>query len=117
MLLRRTLRSLSQATRRLLNKAVDPTPTSPFGVEGLEDRKLLSLTIDLRVAGGGKEAEVSSLNDTVTINVFALVEGTDNNLANDGMAAVHGSFLSSNIAGGSTKGDLFFDLVRPFTAS
>ena len=117
MLLRRTLRSLSQATHRLFQKPAAPAELTPFSLEGLEDRKLLSLTIDLRVAGGGKEAEVSSLNDTVTINVFAVVEGSDNNLANDGMAAVHGSFLSANVAGGSTKGDLFFDLVRPFTAS
>ena len=56
MLLRRTLRSISNAVRYAAGRAGGSPNADAYGVETLEDRRLLTLTIDVR--GRPKKARV-----------------------------------------------------------
>lgn len=81
--------------------------------ESLEDRRLLSFTLDLRLAqGGGKSASVG-IGSTVNINVYAKVNGSDSNSANDLAKFASTSFLST----GGTRGNLTFFLTDVFSAA
>ena len=82
--------------------------------EPLESRELLSLTIDVRLAGGGKSATVSAVDQVIKMEVWAIANGA-NGSADESLFGVMGSFLSSN--GGAAKGNLSAELVSPFTAT
>ncbi len=69
---------------------------------------VVSLTFDLRAtqvngvaAADAKSVTVGSAGDVVTLQLFAIVNGVDNNQANDGFLAAAGSFVSSGSNGGS----------------
>ena len=83
-------------------------------METLETRQLLSLTIDLRLPGGAKTAEVSSVGQTLTMQVWAVVQGQDASGSNDGLWDAVGSFLSSGVGATALGGDLSATLQAPF---
>src|SRR5687768_3076985 len=89
---------------------------TPCKIESLESRQLLSRIIDVRLVGGGKAANVSSVGQVIQMEVFATVTGADANGANDGLQMVVGSFLSSNLSGGTALGTLEAAPVAPFDA-
>ena len=62
--------------------------------------------LDLRVAGGGKTATVTSVGQQIQLEVIVTVTGHDADLNNDGLQTVHTSLLSTNIVGGSVLGNL-----------
>jgi MYXO-CTERM domain-containing protein len=59
------------------------------------------LLLDLRVTGGGKTATVSSLNDTINLSLYAVVQNPNGADANDAFQSAYASLLSS----GSMLGD------------
>src|SRR6267142_2769908 len=74
---------------------------SPCRMERLEDRQLLSATIDLRTPSGGKTVSVSSVGQVVNLDVWAIVTAGDSTATNDAFQWAMGSFLSSDVGGGS----------------
>ncbi|MGE5610423.1 MAG: hypothetical protein ACM359_14320 [Bacillota bacterium] len=86
-------------------------------METLESRELLSLTIDVRLPDGGKVVDVTRKGQVINMEVWAVVRGGDSNGSNDGMSAVIGDFLSSNVKGGAALGTLTAGLVAPFRAT
>jgi hypothetical protein len=74
------------------------------------------VTYDLRVHGtNAKSATVAAAGNTVTLDLFAHVFGTDGNTANDGFQTTWGSFKSSN---SSLTGDLLgLAVPSPFNGS
>jgi len=84
----------------------------------LESRQHLSLTIDLRLPDGTTTAEVSSVGQKITMQVWAVVKGKDATGSNDGLLDAAGSFLSSAVsAGGAPAGNLSAKPVAPFNAA
>lgn len=101
--------SVSTTTGRTLREAVQACQ-----FESLEDRQLLSLTIDLRLAGGGKTANITSVDQVITMEVWAVASGS-NGVADEGLFGVMGSFVSSN--GGAANGNLSATRLAPFNSS
>ena len=81
--------------------------------EALEMRALMSLVVDLRVAGGGdaKEVAVTHVGQQVQLEAWGVVTGV-NDVTDEAMQSAMGSFLSS--AGGAALGDLSVTRVAPF---
>jgi Ca2+-binding RTX toxin-like protein len=86
---------------------------SPCRMERLEDRQLLSATIDLTTTSGGKSVNITSVGQVVNLDVWAVIRGADSDAANDALALVMGSFKSSN--GGGILGDLSATLDSSIT--
>ena len=85
--------------------------------ETLESRFLMSLTMDLRLVGGGKAITVDHIGQVVQLEAWAVVKGNNADLSDDGLQSLIGSFLSSNVGIGSVRGDLTASPVSPFTAA
>jgi uncharacterized protein (DUF2141 family) len=83
-------------------------------LEPLENRRLMSLTVDLRLPGGGKSANVSSVGQKVSLEVWATVNDANTSSTDDGLHSAQGSLLSSNVSGGAAKGTLDFTPLAPF---
>jgi hypothetical protein len=84
-------------------------------IESLEKRQLMSLTLDVRVAGGAKSAAVTSVGQVVNLEAWAVVTGSNGNPADDGVQDIIGSFLSSNVSGGGgANGTLRVTRAAPF---
>jgi Ca2+-binding RTX toxin-like protein len=77
----------------------------------MEPRRLLSLTIDVRLADGGKLMELVTGRETVAMEVWAIVRGNDADMSNEGLSTVIGKFLSTDVNGGAIRGDLAADNV------
>ncbi len=86
-------------------------------IESLEERQLLSLTIDVRAADGSKAVSVSTVGQVVTLNVFADIQGQSASPAGDGMQDLQGSFLGTNVGFGPLAGDLAAQTISPFADS
>jgi uncharacterized protein (DUF2141 family) len=85
-------------------------------VETLENRQLMSLTIDLRLPGGGKSATVTGVGQKINLEVWATVKGANSSTADDGFQMQHGSLLSTNVNGGAANGTFAVTLTSPFNA-
>ena len=65
-------------------------------IEPLEDRQMLSVTLDVRTNIGTKQAVVTSVGQVVTLDLYAVVTGTKAaSTTTDGMLSATGSFLST----------------------
>ena len=83
-------------------------------IEKLENRQLMSLTVDLRLPGGGKAASVTGVGQKINLEVWATVKGANSSTTDDGFQMTHGSMLSTNINGGAANGTLVATLAAPF---
>src|SRR5688572_20856130 len=86
-------------------------------LETLENRTLMSLVVDLRVAGaadGDKDVTVTHVGQTIQLEAWGVVTGSNDVITDDGLQSAMGSFLSS--AGGAVLGDLSATRVAPFNA-
>ncbi len=92
------------------------SPRIPL-IESLEERQLLSMTVDIRLAGGGTTAEVTSVGQVINMQVWATVTGTNSTGTDDGVQDVNGSFVSPNTSWGSALGTLQATSISPFNAS
>src|SRR4051812_7321264 len=74
-----------------------------------------TLVYDVRVHGtGGKPATVSHVGDSITLDLYAIVNGKNNTLADDGFQGGGGGWTSSK---GGLRGDLLGLLPpAPFNA-
>ena len=86
-------------------------------VEPLEQRQLMHAVVDLRVAGGGNTATITSVGQVINLDIIVTVTGHDADLSNDGFQTVHGSLLSTNITGGSVQGTLAATVASPFNGA
>jgi hypothetical protein len=105
---RKLFRREPHARRAWRASAIEPV------LEALENRQLLSLVVDLRLSNGGKSATVSKVGDTVYLDIFATVKGSNSTGADDGLQTVVGSLLSSNVNGGAVNGTLKANLMGQF---
>ena len=103
--------------RRQLSRAV-----AACAFERLEERQLLSLTMDIRLAGGGNALTItdSMVGQPIQMEIWARAIGSlpgdpgYADVANEGTAWTCGSILSTNDpAGGATRGNLS-SLLDPF---
>src|SRR5437762_1193898 len=83
-------------------------PSSKFfsHIEALETRQLLSATIDVTTTSGGKSVNITSVGQVVNLDVWAVIQGADNDATNDAFQLLMGSFLSRDANGGAALGDL-----------
>jgi hypothetical protein len=86
-------------------------------IEALEERQLLTLTIDVRSPSGGKSAQVTSIGQVVNLQVWADITDPQTLPSEDGLQDVDGSFLSTNIGSGPVAGNLAATLVSPFNSA
>ena len=85
-------------------------------VESLETRQLLSLTVDLRLPGGGKSATVTGTGQVINLEIWATVKGANASLSDEALQIAVGSLLSSNINGGAANGTLKAFNFSPFNS-
>jgi hypothetical protein len=107
----RTLRSgqTRKISTRRISKAV---------CETLEERQLMSLTIEVRDSGGGTSATVTSVGQVINLQVLALVTDANNTPSEDGFEDCTGSFLSTAVDGHAIAGNLDCTAnVAPFNAN
>ena len=105
--------SVSTASKVAVQRAVDACDAWRF--ESLESRELLSLMIDLRLAGGGKSATITGTDQTINMELWAVVSGSNNDGSDDGLALVNGSLRSSN--NGAALGNLTASRTSAFSSS
>ena len=96
-------------------------PKSPMYLlthcEPLENRQMLSLTVDVRATDGSKIVDVSSVGQVVTLGIWATVTGKNGNPTQDTLQDVFGSFLSSETGPASIDGNLAAVNLPVFTAN
>jgi len=82
--------------------------------EGLEERQMLTLTVDVRAADGSKSIELSNIGQVVNLQVWAEITDPQNQPTEDGLQDLAGSFLGTNVGPGPVAGNLAATLVSPF---
>jgi hypothetical protein len=76
----------------------------------------MSLTIEIRSAGGGTSTTVSSVGQVVNLEILAVVTDPNNEPQDDGVQDVTGSILSSAVDGHAVAGSLAAANLAPFAA-
>lgn len=97
------------------HRAPSKSSTTHCLIEPLENRQLLSLTIDIQLADGATTAMVSA-GQTLHLQVWAVVSGTVSPATDDDFQEVWGSFIGTKTATGSVAGNLSAHLISPFNA-
>ena len=104
MKLNRLLRPLTRRTKRQLLNSASKAIRPVMNLEPLENRQMLSLTVNLEVATtNAKTATVTTVGQVVHLNVDVTVTGTTSG-ANDGFQSLAGSFLSTLTDGSYSVG-------------
>jgi hypothetical protein len=86
--------------------------------EALEERRLMSLTIDVRNTDGTTAtADVSAVGQVLNLEVLAVVTDTAGQPELDGFQDAIGDFISTALYGHAVAGDLAAHNVAPFRAS
>ncbi|MCY2954489.1 MAG: hypothetical protein NTU53_21370 [Planctomycetota bacterium] len=86
-------------------------------MERLEERQLLTLMIDLRMADGSKSIKVTSPNQQIDLEVWATVTGANEDSKDDGLGNVMGSFKSPNVGTGSALVNLIAEPLAPVNSA
>jgi hypothetical protein len=85
--------------------------------EALEERRLMTLTIQVEAAGGGTSATVTSVGQVINLEVIAKITDPNGTPSQDGLQDVNGDFLSTAVDGHAIDGNLAAANVAPFTAN
>src|SRR4051812_23162713 len=92
--------------------------------EPLEGRRYMAvnsasslITFDLRIAGGGKAAQVENVGDVVHLELWALVRNLDGDRSNDGFEQLHTSLVSVEPDSAAVSGDIDLPTLNPAVAS
>ena len=85
--------------------------------ESLENRRLMSLTVEVRNADGSASANVSTVGQVLTLDVLAVVSSSNNDPTQDGLEDLTGSFVATAGGGASVAGSLAATNVAPFHAN
>ncbi len=90
-------------------------------IESLEQRQLMSLTIDVTGAGGpggNNTAQVSFPGQVLNLQVWAVITDPQNLPSESGVQDVDGSFLATNVGPGPVAGNLTAAaVISPFDAN
>jgi protocatechuate 3,4-dioxygenase beta subunit len=101
---RSSKRSNKQQILRFATRDVVKDVTSDVvKMEPLEDRQMMSLTVNVDVGTSGKSANVTSVGQVVDLNVYVTVTGTTKG-TNDGFQSLCGSFLGTETDGNYSVG-------------
>ncbi len=84
--------------------------------EPLERRSYLSMTLDLRVAGGAKTAAATAVGQVINLQAYAVISGTTAG-SNDAFLDAVGSFLATKGGTGGVVGNLSATLITDFAGS
>ncbi len=84
-------------------------------VEPLEGRAYMSITVGLRVTGGGQSATVTKVGQVIALQAYATISGSTAG-SNDGFFDLAGSFEGVKTASTSLIGNLQAQLIPDFTA-
>ena len=99
-----------------MTQSRSPVPVSrrlPL-VESLENRQLMALTVDVRMAGGGAAPTITKVGQVLNLELWATAKGANADGSDDGLQNFGGTILSSNVSGGSVLGTLSATLLAPF---
>jgi hypothetical protein len=108
---RRAPRKVSRRASGVLSRAL-----SSVQCEALEERQLMSLTIEVRDAGGGTSTTVTSVGQVVNLQVLAVVTDPNNTPSDDGLQDVGGDFQSTAVYGHAVAGNLAAANTSPFNS-
>jgi hypothetical protein len=86
-------------------------------VEALEERKLMSLTVDVRLAGGGTSASPTKVGQVINLEVWATAVGANTTGTDEGLQDLVGSFVSKNVSGFAALGTLKATISAPFNGN
>jgi len=91
-------------------------------VESLEERQLMTLTIDVTEGGapgmgGTSSTQVASVGQVVSLEVWAVITDPKNLPSEDGLNDAVGSFLSTAVGTNPVAGNLAAAVVSPFDAN
>jgi cyclophilin family peptidyl-prolyl cis-trans isomerase len=105
----------------------------PHVMENLESRRLLSLSIDMRIdMGNGANTDPASIIDNHTISgaqsgdvyaiqIWAVIHGSDTDSTNDTLDLLYGSLVASNLRTGgnfgAVQGSFALPTLEPYFAS
>jgi len=106
---------LYSARRRLVGAAAASKASQML--ETLENRQMLALTMDVRMAGGGSVPALTGVGQTINMEVWGTSTGSNGTGSDDGFQSLLGSILSSDVSGGAARGNLSVSLVSPFNGS
>jgi hypothetical protein len=86
--------------------------------EALEERRLMSLTVEVRNADGSASTNVTSVGQVVTLDVVAVISSANNQPTEDGLQDLTGSFISTENGAHSVDGNLLVTAnLAPFKAN
>ncbi len=79
---------------------------------------MMSAVVDVRLPDGGKLINLSNLkkNQIIKLELWATVFGKNTNNTDDALQSLIGSFTSTNVSGGATRGGLTASILGPFNA-
>jgi Bacterial Ig domain len=102
---RRAYRSLQSASRAM--------------IESLEERQMLTLTVDVTGAGGpgNSSAQVSFVGQVLNLQIWAVITDPQNLPSEDGVQDVDGSILGTNVGPGPVAGNLAAAILSPFDSN
>jgi hypothetical protein len=85
--------------------------------EPLEQRQLMSLTVDIRAAGGGKSAVVTTNGTVLNLQIWATITGQNNDATQDALVDVDGSILGTGTTNQAVGGNLSAAIISMYAAS
>ncbi len=112
-----TPRTPRTRTRRNATHGVALQRAGRAAIEALEERQLMSMTIELLDANGGTSSQVTAVGQVVNLNVFAYIKGTNSNPAADTVQDVAGSFLGNGSSPAAIGGTLLAANYGEFQAN
>jgi hypothetical protein len=90
----------------------------PVLIEPLENRQLMSLTVEVETTGGASSATVTAVGQVLNLQLVAVVSGTETAATHDGLDSVAGSIISNETSvTDSVGGDLDATLNYEYTAN
>jgi hypothetical protein len=117
---------MSQRTSRRFDPTKTPKQQNPRKhsataepvCETLEERRLMSLTIEVRNTDGTTStATATSVGQVINLEILAIVTDPQDNPADDGLETARGSFISTALYGHAVAGNLVAANVAPFRAN
>lgn len=89
-------------------------------IESLEERQLLTLTIQVTGSGGpsgSNSLQVTNVGQVVSLQVWAEITDPQTLPTEDGVEDIVGSFLSTGVGPGPVAGNLASEVMSPFDAN
>jgi len=85
--------------------------------ECLEERQMMSLTLEVRDASGGSAATVTQVGQVLNLELIAIITDANGDPSTDGLQDLNGDIESSAIDGHAVAGNLTAANIAPFNAN